>query len=423
MRAPRETAGPGGPHRLHVLQVVGNAIVGGMESWVLQTAARLPRERFALSALLPFEGRLARQLREAGVAVTVAPMPEEPPWSSVQTAAALCRAGGVHLLHAHLPRAHLLAAQAGALTGTPVLTTLHGRELTMLDLALHRLVRSHVSVVCRPSWHHALGVGVDPARLSCEPNGVDTARFAPPAAPRAAPGALRTRLGLEAGVPLVGFVGRLSPEKGPEVFVRAVAALQRRCPGAQAVLVGEGPMAAELQAAATAPGLAGRLHFAGACTDMPAVYAELDLLLLTSHTEAMPLALMEAMACGLPVVATAVGGVVDMVAHGESGLLVDPDDAEAAAQAAAALLADAAQRRRMGAAGRARAVASFDLAPAVARVAALLERVARRGPPPAAASAPTALNGHARPGLTGAAGTVVALQPAPPTASPAQGEN
>lgn len=369
---------------VHVLQVLGNAIVGGMESCVLQLAERLPRERVRLSALLPFEGTLAARLRDAGVAVTVLPLPDEPPWASVQAAAALCQAGRVDLLHAHLPNAHLLAALAGALTHTPVLTTVHAQGPSPLDLTLHRLVKSHVSVVCRPGWQRALGAGFDPARLSCEPNGVDTRRFAPrPPEARAAAGGLRARLGLAADTPLVGFVGRLSPEKGPEVFVHAAAALHRVVPGAHAVLVGEGPQEGALRAQAAAlgllgtPGSPGPLHFAGLGTDMPSWLPELDVLLLSSHTEAMPLVLLEAMACGVPMVATRVGAVDELVEPGGTGFVVPPGDADAAAQAVARLLADGALRRRCGARARARAVARFDLEPAVARMATLMERLAR----------------------------------------------
>jgi glycosyltransferase involved in cell wall biosynthesis len=176
---------------------------------------------------------------------------------------------------------------------------------------------------------------------------------------------------------LLGFVGRLSPEKGPDVFLRALGLLQAREPRAHAVLVGEGPMEPELRALAARLGLGERLHFAGLQEDMPAVYNELDAVVSTSHTEAMPLALMEAMASGLPVVATRVGGVPDIVEHERTGWLVAPGDAGDIAGRCAALAADASLRRQMGERGRQRVVQQFDLADSVERVGQLLARLAQ----------------------------------------------
>jgi glycosyltransferase involved in cell wall biosynthesis len=369
---------------LHVLQVVGNAIVGGMESWVARTVERLPRERFRFSALCPFESPFTDRLRALGVEVTIAPMPDDPPWSTLQTATALVAQGGVDLLHAHLPRAHLLAGLVGRLTDVPVLTTIHARQLATLDLEVHRLTGSHLSMVCRQSYFHALGLGVDARLASCEPNGVDTHAFRP--RPRGRDG-LRAALGIAAEAPLVGFVGRLSPEKGPEVLLRALLVLRTQCPAAQVVFVGEGPMRAELQALAEALGVAGAVHFAGARADMPRVYAEFDVLACSSHTEAMPLAVLEAMACGVPVVASRVGGVPEIVEPGRSGCLVAPGDFDDLAGCCARLLAEPALRRAMGERARQRAVERLALQPAVDRVGRLLTRLARHEAADAAAAA------------------------------------
>ncbi len=377
-----------GDDRLQVLQLLGNAIVGGMESWVLRLVQRLPAEQFAFTALCPFESPLTDQLRRLGVQVEIAPMPEELPWSTLQAACALIQQRRIDVLHAHLPAAHMLAGLAGRLTQRPVVTTIHARQLTTLDLEVHRLVRSHVSVVARQSYFHALGLGVDPALLSFEPNGVDTALFQP--RERAAAEPLRARLRLAPDVPLVGFVGRLSPEKGPEVFVRAALMLKARFPGAHAVLVGEGPMHGELQGLIERYGLQGQVHLAGVCHDMPPLYGELDLLVSCSHTEAMPLALLEGMASGLAAVATRVGGVPDIVEQGQTGWLVAPGDFDDIGACCARLLQDPEQRQRMGRRARERAVQRLDLGPSVERVGALLTRIARP-------SAPQQINGAEHP--------------------------
>jgi glycosyltransferase involved in cell wall biosynthesis len=216
-------------------------------------------------------------------------------------------------------------------------------------------------------------MGVPASLLSCEPNGVDATLFAP--RPRRG-GGLRRELGLDDATPVVGVVGRLSSEKGPNVALRAAMSLRTRCPAARWVFVGDGQMRAELERTRASLQLDGVVHFVGVREDMPAVYNELDALLCSSHTEGMPLVLMEAMASALPVVASRVGGVPELVAHGESGWLVADGDFEDMAGCLAALLDDAALARRFGAAARQRIVAQFGIDAAAERVGTLLERVA-----------------------------------------------
>lgn len=373
---------------LRVLQVVGNAIVGGMESWVLRLVERLPRERFEFWALCPFESGFTDRLRALGATVHVAPLPDDPPWTTVQMTASIVQHAGIDLLHAHLPKAHLLAGMAGALTGRPVVATVHGRFLSTLDLEVHHFTRSHLSVVCPASHFHALALGVDPSCLSCEPNGVDTKRFRPLPEGSERPPALRASLGLAPEVPLVGFVGRLSAEKGPEVFVRSAMILASHRPDVHAVLVGEGPLREEVTGLIRRFGLQDRVHLAGARTDMQSVYQALDLAVSCSHSEAMPLAVMEAMASGVPVVATRVGGVSDLIEHGQTGWLVAPGDFDDIGNQCAELLARPERLAAMGRAARERAVARLGLDASVARVAQLLESVAARGRPLALQRAP-----------------------------------
>ena len=169
-------------------------------------------------------------------------------WSSVRSVLSAVRAGGMHLLHAHLPNAHAPAGLAGRLAGKPVLTTIHGHHLLMADLEMHCAVGSHPSVACRQSGDHALGLGVGPALPGCEPNGVDTTRFSPGRC-----GGLRAALGLAEDalqVGQMGQMGRMSPEKGPEVFVRAALQLRTLRPQVHMVRRGDGPMGARARARA-----------------------------------------------------------------------------------------------------------------------------------------------------------------------------
>lgn len=379
---PHPVANPAHRSRIHVLQVMGNAIVGGMETYVTRLIEGLPCDRFRTTVLSPYESKLTDHLRASGVEVVILPMPDDPLWSSIQAACALVQARHVDVLHAHLPNAHLLAALAGRLTGRPVLTTVHGRQLCPTDIELHRSAGTHVSVVCQQTYFHALGVGIDPSRLSCVPNGVDGHRFTP----REGPSELRARMGIPDGAPLVGFVGRLSPEKGPEVFLRAALLLRALVPAAHFVVFGTGPMKAQADDFIARFSLGGHVHMAGLHDDMPEAYRALDVMVSTSHSEAMPLAIMEAMASGLPVVATRVGGVPDLVEQGQTGWLVAPRDFEGVASQVAHLLNTPGERLRMGAMARQRAVSRFGLQDCLDRTASLLESLAH---PPVHAVPPT----------------------------------
>jgi glycosyltransferase involved in cell wall biosynthesis len=358
--------------RINVLQVLGNAIVGGMETSVQRLAERLPAHGVRVTAVAPFESAVTERLRAGGVEVTLVPLPEDPLWSSLQLLGTLVRAQAIDVLHAHLHNAHLTAGIVGRLTGKPVLATVHGRSVTLADLEAQRLTGTHLAVVCKHSYFHALGLGVDAARLHLIPNGVDLQAFAP----RARDGALRREWNVPANAPLAAFVGRLSPEKAPDVFLRALPLVRERVPQAHFVVVGDGPMRAALESARRHLAL-DHVHFAGARGDMPAVYAEVDVVACTSHSEAMPLAVLEAMASGVPVVATRVGGVPDLVDVGRTGLLVEPGDGVEFGEALASLLADADRRAAMSAAARHRAVAHFALDAGVAATAQLLRRLAQ----------------------------------------------
>ncbi len=360
------------PGRIHVLEVIGNAIVGGMETYVERLVTNLPSERFSVTALCPFESPFTERLRAHGLEVLVTPMPDDPPWSSIQMGCAMVKAGAIDLLHAHLPNAHALAGIVGRMTGKPVLATLHGHRVGLLDLEVHRSAGTHLSVVCRQSYFHALGLGVSAGQLSCNPNGVDTEAFQP--RPRPAD-SLRAQLGVPSDVPVVAFLGRLSPEKGPEVFLRAALIAHANLPTAHFVFIGDGPLAPTLRDSIARFHLADRVHLAGLRRDVARALNDVDVLVSSSHSEAMPLAVLEAMASGLPVVATRVGGVPDMIDQGESGWLVAPNDFEDIAARLQQIVGMPGELARMSAAARKRAVDKMSLADSVDRMAQLMTRL------------------------------------------------
>jgi glycosyltransferase involved in cell wall biosynthesis len=181
---------------------------------------------------------------------------------------------------------------------------------------------------------------------------VDLERF------RAAEPALRRELASGADR-LVGFVGRLVPGKGGAVLLSAARTVLAGCPDTRFVFVGEGPSRGEWEALAARLRIARKVVFTGARNDMPSVYASLDLLVLPSFDEAMPMCLLEGMAAGVPVIATRVGAVPDLVLPDVTGLLLEPGDASGLAAAILRLLLDPNQARSLGESGRARATWQF----------------------------------------------------------------
>lgn len=163
---------------------------------------------------------------------------------------------------------------------------------------------------------------------------------------------VRTEAGIPDGDVVFGFVGRFVPVKDLPTLIGAFALVSRRIPAAWLLMVGDGPERARVAALCRSLGVGDRVVFTGWRHDMSAVYGALDIGVLASRQEGTPLALIEAMAAGRPVVSTAAGGVADVVAHGRTGLLVPPGDVGAMADAMAHLASDAALRARFGADAR-----------------------------------------------------------------------
>lgn len=264
------------------------------------------------------------------------------------------------ILHASSSKAGVLGRIAGVIAGIPIrIFTVHGWAFAAhsgvagrLYRWADRLVRPLTTVtICVSERERAAGLAAgtcDPERTTVIPNAVDVA------------GARRFRaMGRER--PLVLAVGRL---KAPKDFPTLVRALGKLPPDSfDALIVGDGPDRRRLEEEIAGLGLQARVRLAGERRDVPALLAGADVFVLASSSEGMPVSVLEAMAAGLPVVASRVGGVPEQVDDGRTGVLVEPGDTDALAEALTTLLDDGELRRRLGAAGRARAEEAFDLEP------------------------------------------------------------
>jgi glycosyltransferase involved in cell wall biosynthesis len=195
---------------------------------------------------------------------------------------------------------------------------------------------------------------------------------------------VRQSLGIDGPSPLVGTVGDLVPDKGYPYLVQAVPRVLTAVPEARFVVVGaekESPAyTARVKAIAERLGVASKILWLGHRGDVPELLSAFDLFVVSSVEESFPLAILEAMAAGLPVVATAVGGIPEGVRHGETGLLVPPAQSDALADAVIRVLSDPALARRFGESGRRRVMADFAMEGQATRIEAALASVTRHAP-------------------------------------------
>jgi sugar transferase (PEP-CTERM/EpsH1 system associated) len=354
--------------------------VGGAETVALELARAMEASSFrVLACSLTGPGPMAERFRAAQIEPLSLPHSRGIPIYDFPLAGRLARVlrrEGVQVLHCHNSFSKLYGAVAGFLARVPaVVCTQHAVPSAGGIKAAHRLARlvnplaSHFVAVGR----HVLGAATEGGyvladRASVIYNGIDLSRFAPGRRER------RSR----DGELVIGCVGRLSEEKRHGVIFRAVAALIADHPRVRLFVVGDGPLRPVLEEEVERLDLEEHVAFLGLRSDVPELLGAMDVLVLASSTEGLPLVVIEAMASGLPIVATRVGGLPELVEEGRNGLLVPPDDPDALANALRSLLADETLRSRMGREGRRMAEERFSLAEAARRHARLYARLLGR---------------------------------------------
>jgi glycosyltransferase involved in cell wall biosynthesis len=372
--------------QIHILEIAGNSIVGGMEKYVYNMVQGLPPAYFKVTVLTLFESPFTASLRQLGADVYITNMDNDPPWRSIQFTTELIRHLQVDLVHAHLPRAHVLGGISARLTGIPIVATVHGMDITTQELGICRTTGSHLTVVCHEAFSQALALGLPADRLTLIPNGVDLKSFC---ANRTGI-SFRKAMHISLNTPLIGFVGRLAWEKGPDLFFQVAEQIHTRMPEAHFVIVGEGPMEDELCEMVHKARMEDVFHLAGLWTNTWEVYPAFDILVQTSRVEGMPFALLEGMACGKPVAAMGVGGVPEIIEVGTTGILSASGDWGGLADGIVKLLADPERMKQMSHAARKRAEDNFDLQDSIRLMASLFyQMLGRKAPqevclPPAA---------------------------------------
>jgi glycosyltransferase involved in cell wall biosynthesis len=243
-----------------------------------------------------------------------------------------------------------------------VLSAIHSTgwpdQINWLNRRLTRLTDAFIAVAQPHGEHLVQKEGFPRDKVRVIPNGVDVERFRPRPESRTA---VRAALGIPPDAPVCGIVAALRPEKNHELFLQAAARVLERRPDARFLIIGDGPRRSELEQLATELNVAAAVQFLGSRSDVAELLPALDVFALTSHNEANPVSILEAMACGVPVVATNVGSVSESVEHEVTGFLVPPGDVAETAARWLELMSDTPLRRSMGVAARNRVVERWSL--------------------------------------------------------------
>jgi glycosyltransferase involved in cell wall biosynthesis len=360
--------------KARVLQLIPSLPVGGAERMLLQLVTHLDRARYELTvvSLHRLGSSMERDFAAAGFEVVFLEKRLGFDGRMFARIARALRRAHPDIVHTHRPVLHYaLPSLLGRLRRRTVHTVHNIAEREVMGAAKvgHWLaIRAGVApiAICGAVADGIRRVYGVPARAII-PNGIPVAAFSAPRVPRQE---WRRLQGIPDDAILFTCVARLSAQKNVGVLVQAFAALGRR-PDRMLLLCGDGEGQGRLEDAAKRLGVADRVRFLGSRPDVPEVLGASDVFVLPSLYEGHPLSVMEAMAAGRPVIATAVGGVPEVVRPGETGLLVAPGDFQALATAMERLAGDAAERERLGRNGARIAAERFD----VSQMAAAYDRL------------------------------------------------
>jgi glycosyltransferase involved in cell wall biosynthesis len=387
--------GEGAPQgdRIRVCHIITLLELGGAQQNTLHTVAHLDRSRFQAilvtgsGGILDEEARRIPGLRTIFVADLVRETDPLRDLSALLRLTTLLRRERPDIVHTHSSKAGILGRWAAFLAGVPIIIhTIHGFGITPeLGRArrwlFHGLesgaatVTTRFLAVSRADLEKGVASRLFPReRALLLRSGVNLSAFRN----GASPGNLRAAFGIPPAAPLAGMVACLKPQKAPLDFVSVAERVARRVPSAHFLLVGDGVLRGRVESAVSRAGLEGRFHLLGWRRDIPSIMKNLSVLVLTSLWEGLPRVVPEAMAAGLPVVATRVDGTPEVVVDGENGFLAEPGDIEALADRVAQLLSDPALAGWMGAAGRLIGE-EFDIDGMVRRQEALYQELMTQG--------------------------------------------
>lgn len=373
---------------VRVVHLIAGDQWAGIEAQTTNLLADLVRRPDVAPAAAVFhDGRLLRELARLGVPVELIDQRRLGPAGCVARIARLLRRHDAAVVHTHRYRENTLGALACGLLlrrRPRQVVTVHGlpepfRGWRRLKMELYRTLETAALRAAQPTLiavSREMQFTLQGRYPACHtiylPNGIDPAHLKP----ARDPSLMRWDLKLSRRAPVIAMIGRLAPVKGADLFLWAAHRMLRPRPDLRFLVIGDGPERSRLEAQARELGLDGSLQFLGHRDDLPDLLQIVDVLLMPSRHEGMPMSLLEALALGKPVVAAAVGGIPEVIRDQEQGLLVAPENPVQLADACLALLAQPARARELGAQARQRVLRDFSSTRTAANVAALYGRLA-----------------------------------------------
>lgn len=344
--------------KLKILHVINTLQIGGAEVQLINLIRNLDGGRFiSIVCCIVHSGPLASDLEKLGIKLVVLGQRWKLDPRILLPLYRLIRKEHIHIVHTHMFHAGLWGRIASIITRAPVvIATEHGLNpwKRYTHIAVNRILSKftdQITVVSDAGKRIRIErERIESKRITVVNNCVDLALF--DGRIHHHDNNVRQEFGIEADEPVIGFVGRLQEVKGINYLVEAVAKVKTVIPKIKLLIIGDGPLRKELEAHVQRLELSGQVIFAGYRRDIPRVLETLDLFVLPSLREDMPLSLIEAMAMGKAVVATKVGGIPEVAVDGQTGILVSSQNEEALAEAISQILLNRQYLSGMGSAGR-----------------------------------------------------------------------
>ena len=349
---------------IKLAHIVLNLNTGGLEKLVVEFATKPPRNFLPIVFCLKEKGELAQEVENSGVKVLALSKKEGFDTLLIFRLALLFQKEKISIVHTHNFAAYLYGTLAARVAGVPiVIDTEHGVYLSpqIRHKVLTKMISPLVNKVIAVSDDVKKAVSshdyISESRIVTITNGIDINKYSQ----RDNAAAKKRELGLSGETEVIGNVARLSPEKDHKTLLEAFSLVSKKVPSVKLVIAGDGILMEELEIETKELGMEDNVIFLGLRKDVPELLSTFDLFVLSSIREGIPLTILEAMAAGLPVVGTNVGGIGEVVMDGETGFVVPSRDPIALADAIVKILSDKCMAKEMGLKGKKRGIESFSI--------------------------------------------------------------